>query len=65
MKKTLQKLKRDAPLYLNGFFTGLLVFGREFGATEIVILVLCGITLAWAKNQKDETERNTRTTETS
>jgi hypothetical protein len=48
----MEKLKRYAPVYLNGFFTGLLVFGREWGTTEIVLLLLCGITFVWAKNQK-------------
>jgi hypothetical protein len=48
----MEKLKRDAPVYLNGFFIGLLVFGREWGTTEIVLLLLCGITFVWAKNQK-------------
>ena len=52
MMKILQKLKRYAPIYLNGFFTGLLVFGREWGTTEIVLLLLCCITFMWAKHQK-------------
>ncbi len=54
MKNLLQKLKNDAPIYLNGFFTGLLVFGREWGTAEIILLLLCAITFAWDKNQKDE-----------
>jgi hypothetical protein len=53
MKNLLQKLKNDAPIYLNGFFTGLLVFGREWGTAEIILLLLCAITFVWAKNQKE------------
>jgi hypothetical protein len=52
MKTLFEKIKSDAPILLNGFFTGLLVFGREWGITEIVILFICGITFLWAKNQK-------------
>jgi hypothetical protein len=50
--KILKTLKNDAPIYLNGFFTSLLVFGREWGANEIVLLLLCSITFVWANNQK-------------
>jgi hypothetical protein len=53
MKTLFEKIKSDAPIYLNGFFTGLLVFGREWGTTEIVLLLLCCITFMWAKNQKE------------
>ena len=48
----MEKLKRDAPIYLNGVFTSLLVINREWGANEIVLLLLCSITFVWANNQK-------------
>jgi hypothetical protein len=45
-----KNFKKDIPLYLNGFFTGYLVFGREWGLLELALLLLCGITFVWAIN---------------
>jgi hypothetical protein len=43
----MKQFKEYLPVYLNGFCTGFLAFGREYGATEIILLVICAITFTW------------------
>ncbi len=45
-------INENVTVYLNGFCTGCLVFGREWGTLEIVLLIGCAITFVWAKHQK-------------
>jgi hypothetical protein len=43
---------KDLPIYVNGFCTGYLVFGREWGGLELMLMGLCIISFTWAVDTK-------------
>lgn len=46
----MKQFKKDLPLLLNGFFVGLLTYGRDFSMYEVSLFILSGITIVWYGN---------------
>jgi hypothetical protein len=44
-------INENVPIFLNGYCTSHLAFSKEFGAIEVVLLIMCCITFFWAKDQ--------------
>jgi len=49
-------INQNLPIFMNGYCASYLAFSKEFGTTEVVFLIMCGITFFWnmGRNKKDE-----------